>query len=184
MYHSPLWPTRFLASWKYHKTTKPGTDGHKQAKCFFFIRQASSILLGGFCVKQQHFNTMQQWTSASLSQLPSEMPFWYSYPPKGVDKGGGGIFAYMHLTTSHPPHSYKHVYALPCTREGTFSTMWKYTQSAANSLTTDNYRRPPLLGSESGTKSIQVHMEKFSAQTDISVLEVWTRTGFEIVRVN
>ena len=119
----------------------------------FFIRQASSILLGGFCVKQQHFNTMQQWTSASLSQLPSEMPFWYSYPPKGVDKGGG-IFAYMHLTTSHPPHSYKHV--LPCTREGTFSTMWKYMQSAANSLTTDNYRRPPLLGSESGTKSIQV----------------------------
>jgi len=26
------------------------------------------------------------------------------------------------------------------------------------------------------------HMEKFSVQTDISVLEVWTRTGFEIVR--
>ena len=25
-------------------------------------------------------------------------------------------------------------------------------------------------------------MEKFSVQTDISVLEVWTRTGFEIVR--
>jgi len=24
-------------------------------------------------------------------------------------------------------------------------------------------------------------MEKFSVQTDISVLEVWTRTGFEIV---